>query len=1743
MRYNQAVIFCFLLLLATIVRCGKYDFYTKTYYEYVQVGQLFEDSLLDGSLANYYEVDFEINSNKIIVSVQGKTLFDDPQIRISSLEGFKMPYKSDQLPVCQNLGKGVCSFQRGAFDRDTTKIYLEITSSSGRNCDFSIYVQQQEPLMLEQEKQHIVELLDGQKFKQFVVETNNAIQNAFAYIIPLREDLIDQKIEFTAINNSYSDERKSIPIWENGLMIDLKHALSYRNQRVTFKIFSSSKQQFLFQVTSTETSTPLELNQIKKGFLYSQGVTTYTVALQNAKQQKHEEYDLILQLILYNGSANVQVFSKNMYQQQGKPEWTFHIAASQDIILNAKERKQYSDSDDFYYVRVIARATFSYSIKAYLYDTDELAIQMQESVTGVNQGDQAKNYLLKIGSAQTISVKLSLFNIIGDNDIFIKREESKAPTKIIEGDIIRYEYDDTDFESIYFSFQKVTISQSKNITFIHNKGKDYKYIITLKGTKFEEQNKYILRAGKYNQRVTLKNNIPNKQKVEKYDQIFYKFVSPSLGVIKQIDFNITNYVGGQVTVQAFTQTDQPNMSVLQKKSNDVISFTKSECKLEGKTFQLSVSEEQYSIYTITPHISFENQEAKDQNPGIFIQQESKQILIFSKEKNVQYFYLKVPINRHQKVPKLYLSLMDVSEIAFNVFLDPNQNIISQNPQAAAFKNEQVKTQIIIQQETLEGEMILYGMVQSLNQNQTDDKQYRLSLYYHTDLEIFQVEINKFHVHQFHSKKVQYFKFTISKNVNHYIAVLANNSQKEILDFYFSLDKKIYKPNKMNNTGQFKPSEGFIITKDLLNTYCPFLNQQNDSLVLTCDAILTGFTPMDMLATLIIQSEDNQAIQVFEGDLKVVMPLSNEFKYFFYNLTADVEHVKIQVISKTRNLQVYANVFTIEQGSQDLIQNIENSPNSQRSQYQSKQEHETAIYINMNDIKGCSLNGCQVLITVCNSEKYIRGDQKEDFFYLEITNDKLIQELKDGVKYEFNYTLEYPKSNIVYFKYYANSDSQNLQLALYDSYYQFKQLESNSAFFSTEGIPCVQNSKYKDKIGMNIRTDQNRMYYFALAQYQFPFSIRLIKNSNQIIEIIDQRIKKIQLIPQEIAYVLFTTRSPYDFLVFSPNSEISIEFYRKQINEYGDQEKLVDVKMIENFMREQQKFGEINNDSHKYEFSETKKPQQYVGKIKSLIKQTLIISLIKTQFQYFPEEGFTNLIVSSKSKYYIRFQSSKESSNFITLLSGSIKVSIDGNDLPIETSAQSQNTVLIPQYQQEKTLVIENLSSNKDAFITLTSKYFRCKIKKDLQLITRENRFGQIMIGDLVSYDIENNDKHEAIFKLIIFFPTLHFSGILQNNINMPISQLSPQGETELSIIEEKSTQNMIYYEFKLSKGGKSTIKITRQIEDMLTADPKDSNNPKQIEYVITLYQDEAQIFENVNYYYKYFKTHKNNLKYQEYQAEWGTPFIVEFFNCAGDNKLVIPSPTKLFQRYNKTSGGEYQLFAYGYYYQQILKDYQNLIKDLNCEKDLKYLLLEQTILKMTVDLRSLDPESGYASYLLRVSSFPSQYQNLVLPFDQFYLEDKIILVERSNHTSTQGLTFSAQPVSCENNCLYVRGKINYITYELYLASSKSSLQEYSVCHTNLTDYANLNLQYFPEAKSSYGQLILRKSIKNQGFDEKSNNLIVFHVSKDNLIDIPKEIFYTVVATVNIQEYGFNGSQNIPLFYQRDKLPIDLQDNF
>ncbi|KAL4475925.1 hypothetical protein ABPG73_002126 [Tetrahymena malaccensis] len=1786
MRYKQGAIL--LLLLIAICSTRSDDQNTDNIVmEQIRIGQLIEDTLSENQHTAYYIIELvKIHSNQdLVIVVKGKTPFDDPEVRLAYiLNDFQNEQPQGKVYTCQNVGREICIIpEEDLTERkkslEQIKVYIEVTQRSGENCHYVIEVEYEEKLVYQFGKEYTVQLKQDM-YKQIVLKFDNIesseLNSIFASIIPLEQGLINDKIEFTYKNGQIVIN--GISIWENGLGLAIRNRIFTKDSEVQFTIYSSSQQSFLFQTTSTRASINLELQEIRKGYLFSEESAIYKIDLDKAKQKNHEDFDLILNIHPYFGRATIQIFTKDRYEEKADPNWTFEAWGSEQIVLKAKDRLKYTKQDDIYYIKVLAKAELTYSLKAYLFDKDQLTIEFHDSVVGFNSKDELTNYLLKIVSVDVIQVRVMLFNIAGDNDVYIKKCETQKNTicKVTQKEISDYEKSENKDANKTFLVVKVGDSKREFITFTHKSicedTTSCKYVIALKGTT-DTENKYALRVGNDAQHVLLQNNIPFKDNLAKFDVNFYKFVSPAVGTIEQIDFIITPFLGSPVA-RASTLSLYPRMHDFEKQSNEqkVITYTQKDYNLSEKTFYISVFGETDAIFTITPHIIFDKKEYFDMDPGILLVDGIKQLMIFSQKQSVKYFYLKVPVDSNNKVPKLSLNLLTTQGAYYRVYLDSNQQLIQQTPQNAKFKNQEVDTQITIQEGTLEGEMILFGMIQSLHQSNNENELNSLTLYYHTDFVAFEFELNLSHVHLFHKKNTQYFSFQIKKNAKYYISVITSAKEQYNLDFYLSLDNRITKPNNQHNTTKFKAFEGFVIDEDLLDRYCPFLNQETKDSQQSCNVALAGYAYTDVLATITI-SNDGSIFQLFEGiNFKTTVPLPNEFSYFFHDIMPGVEHTKIEVTSSSSHLQIYARIYVIIKDTQDLILKKQNFPNSQRSEYQSNldifSQQSAIIQIHSKDQQGCQMNMCKVLITVDNLDKKVNEKKFDNYMNILVTNDKSVLELVEGK----DLPLPREVNKITYFKYYVGAEIKSLKfelLGINDSEYNNEgQYEYNSILVSnsTQGLPTYQNNKYLEIMNnmIEITPDQNQvyiaqgMYYFGVVIYSNQNNIfaRLTTNQNQIINLSLDGIQRIaQLNSQEVAYAVFSlhqenNKASFEFFILNPNSEYKITLYADTLYQ-----RINGIREIEDIVKRNQVIGQMGKDVHKILFAHDKKNYHYVAKIESQVRQKITFLLrAEETIQTLNYGSYFKDVIQPKKMRIFDLQSEKTLVK-LTIFSGQVQVSLinpqdkKGQDTSswlekkeviqlITFNKEWNNQVEIPISKNEnKTsndlLLIENLNEKNDAFYFIENIEIDNYKQFDPNLLPSHPRSGSLRPGDTVSYSIQNLGLVKTIFKLSIFFPSLHFREQFNEDVTMPNVKLNAlKNNAEFSILNQKRTQSQIYYEFEINQG-KCQLNLTRMTEDLSLAN-LDNDYSNILEYVVSLdTQGIMHVIDDVKYYQTQSSKSVNTF---EYFREWGTPFIVEIFDCAGDTTLALSESLAAVKEFSsdlimrQKNFGNYKFYTFSTFeaQQQEEEDFnKNPQDDFN---------VKSSILYVGAKPRSLDPKTRKAEYILRATSFPSDnHQAFMLPFDAFYIKNDSILVEEIGEQSDKGLSFSAQNIRCEQSCMQIRAKVNYVTYELYLASSLHSLQEYSVCHTNLTNQKDITQQYFTQAESDNGYLLIRKAVKSMGLAEKSNNQATFNVTIKELSTKPSELYYTIVATVNIKEYGSRKSQNIPIFYKKDKL--------
>ncbi|EAS03702.2 transmembrane protein, putative (macronuclear) [Tetrahymena thermophila SB210] len=1785
MRYKQGVILLLLLIAITSTRSDDQS-PDNIRTEQIKIGKQIDDILSENQLAAYYKLELEkIHSNQdLVVVVKGKTPFDDPEVRLAyAVQDFVNEQPESKVYTCQNVGREICIIPGEDLiekkkSQEQIKVYIEVTQRSGENCHYVIEVEYEEKLVYQFGKEYTIQLKQDM-YKQIALKFDNIetseLSNIFASIIPLEQGLINDKIEFSAKQGSIVIN--GISIWENGLGLAIRNQKFTKDSEIQFTIYSSSQQSFLFQTTSTKASISLELQEISKGYLFQEEVATYKIDLNKAKQKNHENFDLILNIHPYFGRATIQVFTKDRYQEKADPNWTFEAWGSEQIVLKAQDRLKYTKQDDFYYIKVIAKTELTYSLKAYLFDKDQLTIEFHDSVVGLNSKDELTNYLLKIVSVDVIQVRVMLFNIAGDNDIFIKKCETQKNVicKVTEKEIKDYEKSENKDNKNIFIAVKVGDSKREFITFTHKSACEdktsCKYVIALKGTT-DSENKYALRVGNDAQHVLLQNNIPFKDQIAKFDINFYKFVSPAVGTIEQIDFIITPFLGSAMA-RASTLSQYPRMHDFEKQSNEqkVITYTKKDYNLSEKTFYLSVFGETDAIFTITPHITFDKNENFDQEPGILIVDGIKQVIVFSQKQPKKYFYLKVPVDSNNKVPKLSLNLLTTQGAYYRVYLDSSQKIIQETPENARFKNQEVDTQITIQDGTLEGEMLLFGMIQSLHQNKDENELNSLILYYHTDFVAFQFELNLSHVHLFHKKKTQYFSFQIKKNTKYYISVITNAKEQYNLDFYLSLDNRITKPNNQHNTAKFKAFEGFVIDQDLLDRYCPFLNQEIKEDQQSCNVALAGYAYTDVLATITI-SNDGSIFQLFEGiNFRTALPLPNEFSYFFHDIMPGVEHTKIEVTSSSSHLQIYARIYVIIKDTQDLILKKQNFPTSQRSEYQSNldifSQQSAIIQIHSKDKEGCQMNTCKVLITVDNLDKKVNENKQENYMNLLVTNDKSVLELVEGK----DFPISNEANQINYFKYYVGSDIKNLKFELLINDNEQNNQEQFGYNYilvsnSTQGLPTFQTNKYLDIMNnmIDIRPDDNQvyisqgMYYFGVMlsyNYHNVFA-RLTSNQNQIINLSLDGIQRIiSLQSQEVAYTVFSlheenNKASFEFFILNPNSEYKITLYADNLYQ-----RINGIREIEDIVKRNQVVGQMSKDIHRIQFSHDKKNYHYVAKIESQIRQKITFLLrAEETIQALLNGSYFKDVIQPKKMRIFDLQSEKCIVK-LTIFSGQIQISLinpqdrKGADTSswlekkevihqITFSKEWNNVLEIPiQKSQNRTsndlLLIENLNEKNDAFYFIENIDIDYYKKFDPNLLPGHPRSGSLRQGDSVSYSIQNLGLVKTVFKLSIFFPSFHFREQFNSDINMPNVTLSAlKANAEFNIIDQKRTQSQIYFEFEINQGT-CQLNITKMIEDNSLSN-LDDDFQSILEYVVSLdTQGIMHVIDDVKYYQTQSSKFVNTF---EYFREWGTPFIVEIFDCAGDTTLALSESLAAVKEFSsdlvmrQKNFGNYKFYTFSTFdaQKQEEEDYNN-----NPEDDF---IAKSSILYIGAKPRSLDPKTKKAEYIIRAISFPSDnHQAFMLPFDSFYIKNDSILVEEIGEQSNKGLRFSAQNIRCEQGCLQIRAKVNYVTYELYLASSLHSLQEYSVCHTNLTNYKDLNQQYFTQAESNNGFLLIRKAVKSLGLAEKANSQATFNVTISELTNKPTELYYTIVATVNIKEYGSQKSQNVPIFYKKEKL--------
>ncbi|KAL4494582.1 hypothetical protein ABPG72_004484 [Tetrahymena utriculariae] len=1793
MRYKQGTI---LLLLLIAISSTRSDDQTpdNPRVEQIIIGQQIEDALSENQLIAYYSIELEKIHQKqdLVVVVKGKTPFDDPEVRLAfSVREFLNQQPMIKIYTCQNIGREICIIpEEDLIERkkssEKLKVYIEVTQRSGENSHYVIEVEYEEKLSYQFGKEYTIQLKQDM-YKQIELKLDNIetqeLTNIFASIIPLEQGLINGTIEFSYKQDSTVIH--GISIWENGLGLAIRNRTFTKDSVVQFTIYSSSQQSFLFQTTSTRANINLELQEIRKGNLFSEEVATYRIDLSKAKQKNHKDFDLILNIHPYFGRATIQIFTKDRYEEKADPNWTFEAWGSEQIVLKALDRLKNTKLDEIYYIKVIAKSELAYSLKAYLFDTDQLTIEFHDSVVGLNSKGELTNYLLKIVSVDVIQVRVMLFNIAGDNDVYIKKCETQKNTicKVTEKEIKDYEKSENKDGKNIFLVVKVGDSKREFITFTHKSTCEdttsCRYVIALKGTT-DSENKYVLRVSNDAQHTLLQNNIPFKDNIAKFEINFYKFVPPAVGKIEQIDFIITPFLGSAMA-RASTLNLYPRMHDFEKQSNEekVITYTSKDQNLSQKTYYISVFGETDAIFTITPHITFDNKENFNQNPGILIVDGIKQLIIFSQKQSVKYFYLKVPVDSQNKVPKLSLNLITTQGAYYRVYLDSNQKIIQETPQNARFKNQEVDTQITIQDGTLEGEMILFGVIQSLHQNKHENEINSLTLYYHTDFVVFEFQLNLSHVHLFHKKKTQYFSFQITKNTKYYISVITSAKEQYNLDFYLSLDNKLTKPNNQHNTAKFKAFEGFVIDQDLLDRYCPFLNQEIKEGQQSCNVAIAGYAYSDVLATITI-SNDGSIFQLFEDiNFRTALPLPNEFSYFFHDIMPGIEHTKIEVTSSSSHLQIYASIYVIFKDTQDLILKKYNFPNSQRSEYQSNldkfSQQSAIIQIHSKDKQGCLMNKCKVLITVDNLDKKVNENKNENFMNLLVTNDKSILELIEGK----DYPLPREINRISYFKHYVGSDIKSLKFELLGfSDNQLNNQEEYGYNFilvsnSTQGLPTQQNNKYLDIMNnmVDIRPDENQvyisqgMYYFGVKlskNYDNIFA-RLTSNQNQIINLSLDGVQRIvSLHSKEVAYVVFSlhqdnNKASFEFLMINPNSEYKITLYADNVYQI-----INGIREIEDIVKINVVIGQMSKDIHKIQFAHDKKNYYYVAKIESQIRQQITLLLrAEETIQTLPNGSYFKDVIQPQKMRIFNLQSENTQVK-LTIFSGQIQVSFinpqdkkGGNTsswfekkevIDMITFNKEWNNVLVIPIQKNKNrtesdlLLIENLSEKNDAFYFIENININKDTNFDANLLPNHPRSGSLRYGDTVSYIISNLGLVKTIFKLSIFLPSLHLREQFNENVIMPnVTLRALNNNSEFNIIDQKHTQSQIYYEFEINQG-KCQLNITKMFDDISLIDKKNSFT-NTLEYLVSLdTQGIMHVIDDV----KYYQTQSSkSINAFEYFRQWETPFIVEIFDCAGDTTLALSESLAAVKEFSsdlvmrQKNFGNYKFYTYSTFdtfKQEEEEDYKNYPENQ---------FVKQSILYIGAKPRSLDPKTRKAEYILRASSFPPEnHSAFMLPFDQFYIKNDSIFVEEIGEESNKGLRFSAQNIRCEQSCLQIRAKVNYVTYELYLASSLHSLQEYSVCHTNLTNYKDISQEYFAQAESNYGFLLIRKSVKSIGLAQKSNLQATFNVTIKELATKPSELYYTIVATVNIKEYGSRKSQNIPIFYKKEKLSNGWQKN-
>ncbi|KAL4476412.1 hypothetical protein ABPG74_010145 [Tetrahymena malaccensis] len=1809
MRYKKGAIQLLLLLTIINAQLNQNDS-EPILYKQIQVGEQISGNLEPNEI-NYYEIELaKTNLNyDLVLLIQSKEN-EQPSFDLDFNLGNSSQKNQKKRFYCHFYYTNICIIPKDFVNeniglKELAKVYLEIecVKFSKQICKYAFKLGYQEKLKLQFSQDYKIQI-EAFDYKQIVLDFNNldegqVFPSILAQVLPLDYDLNKNKFSFTTRQQILERIKSELgfPIWQNGLGIALRDANFTKNSTVEFMIYTFSQQTFTFQTSTNKLNvfSDIQMNYLFEKEYLDQIINLNKIIDRN-QQISDQQQDLVLTINHYFGdNLLIKVYSQKAYEGNLDPNWTFKVDGSQRIVLKAQERLAYSQLDEIYYVKFqgeeeddndddfLVRSFYkrekqggiSFSVNYSLFaNSDSLPIQFGDTLQESQQKDELTNYLFKLYSADLIQINIKIINTLGANQIFVKKcDLMQQPTcKITENEIIDFQ-NSKKKRQIKGIFIAKNVFNTTKVTFVHaglcGESTECQYSIAIKGS-ISGSNKFSLRLKEDGKRTLLQNNIPHKDKILKSQYKFYKFVIPPFVDEEKIDFKfiVDEFLG---TTSFFSSLNNfaPDRNFYyfsNGKSKIFKKFDISRRFNKRRTVFITIFGESDSFFSITPQITFAKR-VFDYDPGMRLIDGGRQSINFSQNQSIQYFYLKVPLDNSNQPVQFSLNITSTQgkKARCRIFVDKKQKIIRENPQKAAFKNDENSTQIQFQKEDLNRKEILFGMIQLLDQ--TLDKQNTNSLVLSYDTGIFELEINRPHNLIFRKKRTQYFKFQIKKIAYYYIAF-----DLDYFQIYLSLDHRIKKPNQSHRTIQFNSRSAYIINQNLLRKYCTFLDMyKNEQPCYAYLAIYYGDKlDHDVLSQITVSTQNGSAIQIFEEQkFETGQPIGSLFSYFFHELKPYVEHTKIVVKSRSSRMKVYASVIT--EDSQNNIPKKDSFPNSQKSQYQSvESEHSSFIQIHTKDIIQCSSNICKVLITVHYNQSIKLKSYNQ--VSLKIINDQHITEL---VK-EKDFQLSENKNEITYFKYYLDSDVSSLKLELFylideNDYAKYHVFDFNKGYFylsvsnSTEGIPNIEIEKKRDDIHDSIQIQKNDgqpylnkgMYYFAVQMAKKPKNdqvvAQLFTNQKQIIQLICEFEQELSLESQEIAYLVFDL---YDMnylnhyfqiylslITLEKTQGINITIYGD--NEYAGNQHMIKEKEIEEIINRNKILAHNTQDFQQIIFEYNEDIYLYVAKIQSQDKHKISFYLHPEQEEIKLGDRFLKVFLQPNiyrvlSNYGIY---NKISEVRIIVLSGSIEVSLINHiylrDMDeqnwlnskqiIERLAFNQQTTMIIQIPSKKDLFIENPSNESEASFIIEElqeyRQFNATPNK-YQIVSDFNRAG------VVTINIENPDEIKTIYQLSIYNYDCYFQELKGEKFPILNFKLTPlQENSEFHIIDQKQVQNVFFYEFEMKKG-KSQLNITSVFEY------KKNINP--IIFSIHLNTQEVKhILSDLNYYS--IQTSKS-VKIFKYFREEMTSFIVEIFDCAGNTTLAISD--NLEEARNFTTSQFMSNFmrtkSYGNYKFYTFATSDSYNQEKGKQRPIFY---DYTRIHIGAQPSSFDTDTVKAEYILRVSSFrPKNNEFNMLQFDQFIQSDDNILVEEINDTKGKMFRFSAQVVSCQNDCKSIYLQVNYVAYELYLASSLSSLQDYSVCHTNLTDYQDFNLQTFPLAKSSIGQLILRKSIKIKGLAGNSNSgHAVFDILMQDLFEYPKDIFYTIVATVNVQEQGLDKSQNIPIFYKKDMLPGGWQE--